>query len=111
MTQESLFSQQSVTREPDICINRHRRSDTSMLADKRVAKARDRSQIFGYIKAAGMYGHTLDEMSVILERPCNCISGRFSELKKSGEIIPTEERRKTRTGSLARVYIAATVAQ
>ena len=107
MTQESLFSQQSVTREPDICINRHRRSDTSMLADKRVAKGKDREQVFAYIKEAGAYGHTLDEVSVLLDRPCNCISGRFSELKKAGRIVASAETRKTRTGSWAHVYVVA----
>lgn len=107
MTQESLFSMQSVTKEPDICINRHRRSDTSMLADKRVKKSRDRELVFGYIKEAGPYGHTLDEISVLLDRPCNCISGRFSELKKAGRILATELTRKTRTGSWAHVYVVA----
>lgn len=107
MTQESLFSQQSVTKEPDICMNRHRRSDTSMLADVRVNKGRDREQIYGYIKEAGPYGHTLDEISVLLDRPCNCISGRISELKKAGRIIATEATRTTRTGSWAHVYVVA----
>jgi predicted transcriptional regulator len=107
MTQESLFSQQSVTREPDICINRHRRSDTSMLADKRVNKNRDRELIYNYVKSSGAYGLTLDEMSIVLDRPCNCISGRFSELKRAGRIIASAETRRTRTGSVAHVYVVA----
>jgi len=107
MNQESLFSQQSVTREPDITINRHQGSETSRLADVRANKSRDRELIYGYLKAAGNYGHTLDEISVLLDRPCNCISGRFSELKKAGRIVASGLRRTTRTGSPAAIYVVA----
>lgn len=89
----------------DICFNRHGGAETSNLADRRVRKSKDRALIYGYVKSAGAFGHTLDEISVLLDRPCNCISGRFSELRKSGEIIPTNTHRKTRTGSWAAVYI------
>lgn len=91
----------------DITFNRHGGAETSNLADKRVLKSLDRYTIYGYIKAAGSFGCTLDEMSILLDRPCNCISGRFSELRKSGEIIPTNTHRTTRTGSPAMVYIAS----
>jgi len=105
MHQETLFSQQRVTEEPDICRNRHRRSDTSMLADQRVNKSRDRELVYSYIKAAGSYGMTLDEISICLDRAPNRLSGRCSELKKSGRIIATTATRKTRTGSWAHVYV------
>jgi hypothetical protein len=106
MSQESLFSRQSVTREPDICINRHQRSDTSMLADKRVNKSRDRELVYGYIKGAGSFGMTVDELSIVLDRAPNRISGRVSELKRSNRVIATELTRKTRTGSWAHVLVA-----
>ena len=105
--QFTLFSQQSVTREPDICINRHRRSDTSMLADKRVRKPQDREQVYGYIRQAGSYGMTLDEISIVLDRAPNRLSGRVSELKRAGRIIATEVTRQTRTGSWAHVYVVS----
>lgn len=105
MRQQVLFQVTPV--EPDICRNRHGGSDMSILADKRVQKGADREQVFALIKAVWPGGRTLDEVSVILNRPCNCISGRFSELKKAGRIAASETTRKTRTGSMARVYVVA----
>ena len=93
--------------EPDICRNKHGGVETSMLADRRVQKANDRRLMLGYIKAAGLYGHTMDEISLLLSRSPNCISGRFTELRKAGSIIKTSMKRKTRTGSLAAVYVVA----
>ena len=103
----SLFSQQSVTKEPDISMNRHRRSDTSMLADKRVNKSHDRELVYGYIKNAGNFGMTVDELSIVLDRAPNRISGRVSELKRGNRVIATEVTRKTRTGSWAHVLVVA----
>ncbi len=107
MQQETLFSQQSVTREPDICRNRHRRSDTSMLAHAQVNLEVDREKVFGLIREAKHYGHTTDEVSFYLDRPCNCVSGRMSELKRSGRIVHNGVRRPTRMGRLANVYVVA----
>jgi hypothetical protein len=58
------------------------------------------------VRAAGTYGATLDELSLALDRPPNQISGRFTELRKRGAIIDTQQTRPTRTKSPARVYIA-----
>ena len=91
----------------DITFNRHGGAETSNLADKRVKKSMDRATVYGYVKASGAYGLTLDEASILLDRPCNCISGRFSELRKSGEIVQAGTYRKTRTGSWAAVYVAS----
>jgi hypothetical protein len=112
MTQPSLFDPETIIAaqvpDQDICFNRHGGADTSVMADKRVRKTQDRAWILGAIKAAGAYGLTLDEASILLDRPCNCISGRFSELcHKTKEIIKTERTRLTRMGSHAHVYIAA----
>jgi hypothetical protein len=92
--------------EPDICRNRHGGVETSVLADRRVQKSQDRQLVLGYITAARTFGHTLDEISILIDRPCNCISGRFTELCKANLIIKTATKRKTRTGALAAVYIA-----
>jgi hypothetical protein len=94
-------------RQEDICFNRHGGAETSMLADRRVRKSKDRALVYGYVKAAGSYGHTLDELSILLDRPCNCISGRLTELRKSGEIVTSDFTRFTRTRSRARVYVVA----
>jgi hypothetical protein len=92
--------------EPDICRNKHGGVDTSVQADKRVEKSRDRAVILGYIRASGAYGMTLYEMGVLLDRECNRISGRFTELKRDGLIVATEATRPTYTGSPAHVYVA-----
>ena len=92
--------------EKDVCANRHGRVDTSVAADKRVQKERDRHLILGYIKASRDYGITLDEMCIVLERKPNEISGRFSELRNQEQIVATSRRRVTRTGATARVWVA-----
>lgn len=91
--------------EPDICRNRHGGVDTSVEADKTVKKQLDRAAIYWYIKAARHYGHTLDELSVLMDRPPNAISGRLTELKVQGKIVYTGRKRRTRSGCLALVYV------
>ena len=92
--------------DEDLCFTRHGGAETSVLAHARVDKQRDRQLVYGYIKAAGLYGMTLDEVSIMLDRAPNRLSGRVSELKYAGEITPLATRRKTRTGSWACVYVA-----
>ena len=91
--------------EPDICKRKHGGAETSMAADKAVEKERDRELVYGYIQRAGAYGHTLDELSVLLDRPPNRISGRLTELRVKGRILTSDKTRPTRTGCMARVYI------
>ncbi len=104
MTQPTLFPI-----EPDICKNRHRGQPTSIAAHKIGDKANDRRLILNLVRQHGAKGLTLDEASLILNRPCNQISGRFSELKRDGQIMPAPQTRQTRTGSPARVYISAPI--
>lgn len=102
MDHDSLFS----IKELDICKNRHQGAETSILADKKVQKSKDRELIYGYIKMAGKFGHTLDELSIMLHRNPNAISGRLTELRMKGRIVTSDQTRLTRTGSKARVYLA-----
>ena len=107
MKQTALFG---ITKpEPDICRRKHGGASTSRSADLTVAKAKDRDLILGYIRAAGLYGHTLDELSILLDRPVNRISGRLTELRTRGQIVISDRVRKTRTGCQARVYVAFTL--
>ncbi len=92
--------------EPDICARKHGVAETSILADKTVEKEKDRRLVYGYVKASGTFGLTLDELSILLDRPVNRISGRFTELRKRGEIVATDATRLTRTNTPARVYVA-----
>lgn len=103
MRQLSAFSIKK--QEPDICARKHQGAETSVEADKAVRKERDRELIYGYIKTARHFGHTLDELSVILDRPPNAISGRLTELRLAGRIVISDVTRKTRAGVSARVYI------
>ena len=93
-------------KEEDVCASRHGGAETSVQADGAVKKERDRQLIYGYIKEAGSYGHTLDELSVLLDRAPNRLSGRLTELRMRGKIVATGLTRKTRTGCKARVYRA-----
>ena len=101
MLQQTLFAIRP--RDPDICRNRHRGADTSVLAHARVQKQRDRDEVLSILRREPA---TLDEVARRLDRQVNTISGRFTELKKAGQIIDTGERKPTRTGSLARIYRA-----
>jgi len=101
MTQPSLFPLNPV--EPDICRRKHGGADTSRLANARVQKERDRDVVLGWIQRMEA-GATLDELAGILSVAPNRISGRLTELRKAGRIYDTGERRKTTTGSWARVY-------
>lgn len=97
-------SESSIKKEPDVCAGKHGGAETSVAADKKVQKEADRLLIYGYIVASRHYGHTLDELSVLLNRPPNAISGRLTELSYQGKIIYSGRKRRTRSGCLARVY-------
>ena len=104
--QQTLFEVQPL--EEDICANRHGGAETSIIADKRVQKDKDRQLSLRQIQMAGPAGMTLDELSVRLDRGANRISGRLTELRKDGKITATDRTRLTRTRSPARVYTATT---
>lgn len=93
------------TIKEDVCRNRHGGAETSIIANKKVQKSKDRELIYGYIKMAGRFGHTCDELAIMLNRMPNAISGRLTELRIAGRIIISDERRLTRTYSRARVYL------
>ena len=98
------FSESSIKKEPDVCAGRHGGAETSVAADKKVQKETDRLLIYNYIVASKHYGHTLDELSILLHRPPNALSGRLTELSYQRKIIYSGRKRRTRSGCLARVY-------
>jgi hypothetical protein len=87
----------------DICANRHRGAETSVSANLRVEKNTDRALVLSLL-CLSPAGKTLDEVSAVLGRPPNQLSGRFTELVAAGQISKTDERRNTRTGATAAVY-------
>jgi hypothetical protein len=54
----------------------------------------------------GAEGVTCDESTIALKLKGNAASARFSELVKSGCLLPAKKRRVTSSGGLAQVYVA-----
>lgn len=95
----------------DICQRRHGGATTSVEAFDSIEQTlpEQRAVILRLIAKAGDSGMTCYEASERLGRPQNAISGRFSELKRSGLITDSGERRPTLSGCSARVYVVACV--
>lgn len=95
----------------DPCASRHGGNPFSEAAYANTDAAGDCRLILDMIRAAGSVGLTCDEVSAKLDRPPNSISGRFTQLAAAGLIVragPADkvERRPTRTGSMAAVWVA-----
>lgn len=75
-------------------------------ANKPNAQAQ-RRMIAEYVSSQGVYGSTCDQAEVALTMIHQTASARITEMKKSGQLIPSGEVRPTRTGCKAVVFIAA----
>lgn len=73
----------------DICTNRHLGNEESVAAFDRMAASLStaRSKVLSAIAHAGTYGITAKELASSWNVGLNCISGRFSELKKASLIL------------------------
>lgn len=91
----------------DICRNKHHDDPESVAAHKTGDKLRDRMLAFEFIRSRGEHGATADEFAASIDRQLNQVSGRFSELKRDGKIVASGEKRPTRNGSAAKVYVVA----
>lgn len=69
--------------------------------------SRLREQVFAHVKEAGRRGHTTDEIEALMDRAHQAISPRIWELHRSGRIRPSGERRTTRAGRNASVWVVA----
>ena len=81
----------------------------SLAAYKRVTLGtaeKVRQQVLSYIKERGSFGATADEVAVAFQCSHNHVAPRITELKGSGSLIPSAQRRQTRSGSPARVWLA-----
>jgi sulfur relay (sulfurtransferase) DsrC/TusE family protein len=95
--------------EEDLYKFLHRRNDpqTSRDAAKKTAKDLTALQwdVLHYIQDQGEHGCTDDELNIAFD----CITSRYrsrrSELTKMGKIVPSGEKRATRGGSPANVWI------
>ena len=72
---------------------------------------RDRQRVLAAITDAGGRGLTQDETEALLNphEGTKTFSQRFSELRRSGQIATIGQRRKTRKGRMAEVYVASGV--
>lgn len=89
MTQPSLLDSPYT----DITANRSGSPVTSQLANKKVAprKGEDRAKIKVYLRVNGK--GTLKDIVRVLKIPVQTVSARLSELKATGEVEVTGERR------------------
>ena len=85
----------------DICQHRHCGNPQSEAANRITNKSRDRARILAHL--ATVPDATCDEVEIALGIGHQTASARFSELKATGEIQPTE-RRRTRSGCTARAW-------
>lgn len=63
-------------------------------------------EVYEYIKSRGRKGSTCDEAEIALNLRHQTASARFTALRKRDEIMDSGERRPTRSGRKAIVWIA-----
>jgi hypothetical protein len=91
----------------DITANFHggnRESHEAYLSVKEHAGAL-RLLVVRYVYRQNDHGATCDEIERALQLPHQTVSARVTEAKARGEIIPNGERRPTRSGRKAAVYV------
>lgn len=70
----------------DICENKHQQNAESVAANPgKESKQRDRIRVYQIVLDKS--GITSKEIAKMMKRPLNCISGRITELKKTGQIM------------------------
>ena len=85
-------------------------TDTSNAAAKDIAPKTPsmREKVFALVKSAGEHGITCDEVEIVTGLKHQTASARLYELCKAGRVVDSGERRKTSSGSTARVYVVDT---
>jgi len=87
-------------------------SDTSQAAAASIVGVANelRAKVFRCILGAGTSGRTCDEVEEVLDMRHQTASARVNELMKLTVIVDSGQRRKTRSGRNASVWIAASLA-
>lgn len=103
-----LDNQRSIFEYLDVTAQKHGGNRESVEAHDsiRADKARLRSAVLDFIKAHP-FGCTSDEVEAGLGLSHQTVSARMTEAKADGKLVPTGERRKTRSGRNAAVYVVA----
>lgn len=86
-----------------------RDSDTSREAAESMHEAAPsiRERIYSWIERRGRFGATADEVEAKSGIRNQTITARIRELELSERLTKTEDKRKTRSGRNARVYVAS----
>lgn len=95
----------------DITSNNHGGNEFSAAAHESVrpTKQRDQARIWSYVESTGESGTTCDAIESALGMSHQTASARVSELKRDGRLELNGERRPTRTGRTAGVYVAVAI--
>lgn len=86
---------------------RKRKSDTSSAAAESVEREtpRLRALVFDAVRAAGREGATCDELEQCVHLRHQTCSARVNELRNEQRIVDSGERRLTRSGRMATVWV------
>jgi hypothetical protein len=94
----------------DICSNRHRGAETSVLAHEKIKahKSKQREKVYEFIRACANRGATVDEIAAAWGVGSNQVSGRVTELLRDGLIVRDgKTTRPTRSNCSASVLVVA----
>jgi predicted transcriptional regulator len=106
--------------KPDICARRHKGNRESVAAHSKTNTLKDKARIIARFERLGRAGATCDDIELLLGMAHQTASPRITELKKAGILVPKPlkggnlfeyERRLTRTGSTAAVWVLAAYAK
>lgn len=97
----------------DVTASHHGGNPESEAANKRVApsKSETRNAIYAWALNRGEFGITADECADAFNCSHNHVAPRITELRALKLLVPTDRKRKTRTGSSARVLVVRKEAQ
>lgn len=94
--------------DPDPSFSRHRGNAESRDAFEAIKGKLPaaRARVLEFVRSRGEQGATTDEVAAAFGVGANVVSGRLSELKRDGLLVPTANKRVTRNGQNARVFVA-----
>lgn len=90
----------------DITAGNHGGNEYSREAHNSILGSKEavRTMVLTHIRQQGTTGATADEVEKVLGMLPQSVSARFTELKALGQIKPTGDKRKTRSGRNAGVW-------
>lgn len=93
----------------DITRNFHGGNAESNAAHRSIVTAKEtlRRRVIDFARSRGEHGATSDEIEVALGLPHQTVSARITEAKADGALVPSGERRQTRSGRNAAVLVVA----